>query len=70
MAFNTSALRLERALAVEPKPSRKENFQILVANILKQGQLTPSVAASLLGKFGFLCNTLFGKVGRFCTGFI
>lgn len=31
---------------------------------------THSVAASVVGKFGFLCSTLFAKVGRLCTGYL
>ena len=30
--------------------------------------MPPSLAASVVGKFGFLCTTLFGKIGRSCTG--
>ena len=68
VAFNTAALLSERKLHVQPKPSRKTNFKLLVENIVRRGLLPPSLAASVLGKFGFLCSTLFGKVGRFCTG--
>ena len=68
VAFNSQALQSERVLKVQPKPSRKANFQILVREILQRELLPPSLAASVLGKFGFLCSTLFGKVGRFCTG--
>eukprot|EP00435_Cladocopium_sp_Y103_P060943 s2085_g22.t1 len=38
------------------------------AHRLQKVQLTPSIAGSIIGKFGFLCSTLFGKVGRCCTG--
>ena len=70
VAFNTTCLLTERRLLVEPKPSRRSNFIKMVDRILEQGILNPSLAASLLGKFGFLCSTLFGKVGRFCTGLV
>ena len=62
VAFNTSALAGERALLVEPKPMRVANFLTMVDHIIHTNCLAPSVAASLLGKFGFLCSTLFGKV--------
>ena len=68
--FNSAALASERLLSVEPKPTRQRNFSLLVDRILEQQLLPPSVAASVVGKFGFLCSTLFGKVGRFCTGFL
>ena len=70
VAFNSTAIYNERLLHVEPKPSRKTNFQRMIHHILETGCLPPSVAASVVGKFGFLCSTLFGKVGRFCTGYI
>lgn len=56
------------AFAVEPKPSRLANLQHMVQNILEKGELSPALAASIVGKFGFLCSTLFGRVGRCCTG--
>ena len=68
--FNSKLLHQEGLLLVEPKPTRKVNFALLVNHILDKGVLPPSVAASVVGKFGFLCSTLFGKVGRFCTGFL
>ena len=68
--FNSQLLHQEGLLLVEPKPTRKVNFDHLVKHILEKGVLPPSVAASVVGKFGFLCSTLFGKVGRFCTGFL
>ena len=70
VAFNLQSLAREKVLGVEPKPLRVSNFLVLVDNILEKNCLPPSVAASLLGKFGFLCSTLFGKLGRFCTGAI
>ena len=69
-AFNTSALLSERTLRVQPKASRKQNFKLLIDDILRREFLPPSLAASVIGKFGFLCRTLFGKVGRFCTGVV
>ena len=70
VAFNTQAILSERVLNVEPKPSRRSNFHTMVSQILGKNCLPPSLAASVLGKFGFLCSTLFGKVGRFCTGVV
>ena len=68
VAFNTRVLHSERQLKVEPKPLRVQNFTVvLIDAILRRKALPPSVAASVLGKFGFLCSTLFGKLGRFCT---
>ena len=68
VAFNTRSLQEQRVLLVEPKPSRIQNLCFMIDNVLKSGNLSPSLAASLLGKFGFLCSTMFGKVGRCCTG--
>eukprot|EP00435_Cladocopium_sp_Y103_P037180 s3539_g9.t2 len=70
VAFNTKSLREQKLLLVEPKPTRVSNLCALVDRIIQEGSLAPSLAASLLGKFGFLCSTLFGKVGRCCTGAI
>ena len=68
VAFNTRVLHSERQLKVEPKPLHVQNFTVvLIDAILRRKALPPSVAASVLGKFGFLCSTLFGKLGRFCT---
>ena len=68
VAFNTRSLQDQRILLVEPKPSRVKNLCFMVDKILESGQLSSSLAASLLGKFGFLCSTMYGKVGRCCTG--
>eukprot|EP00435_Cladocopium_sp_Y103_P007550 s1582_g2.t1 len=68
VVFNCRALMEERKLLVESKPTRKQNFFLLVNKILQEDFLPPSLAASVVGKFGFLCTTLFGKVGRCCSG--
>jgi len=68
VVFCTKKLESERLLLVEPKPTRRRNLQLLIRKILTDGELNPTVAASLVGKFGFLCSTLFGKIGRACTG--
>ena len=39
----------------------------IIQGVLDKGVLTPNMAASIGGKFGFLCSTLFGKVGRFAS---
>ena len=67
VAINTQALAVERYFLVEAKPSRKSNFCKMVRTVLSQGELTPCLAGSIVGKFGFLCSSLFGKVGRCCT---
>ena len=68
VVFCTEALASERSFRVHAKPTRLANFEALVESILARGALPPSLASSLLGKFGFLCSTLFGKLGRCCTG--
>ena len=65
--FNTSALTSERILQVEAKPTRVKNLLDTIDIVLRNGYLTPTVCASIVGKFNFLCSTLFGKVGRCCT---
>ena len=65
--FNCKALETERLLHIQPKPTRKSNFLKIVTKVLTDNFLPPSLAASVVGKFGFLCSTLFGKVGRACT---
>ena len=68
VAFNAQSLQSQRILRVEPKPTRVSNLCFIIDRILQVGSLSPTLAASVLGKFGFLCSTLFGKVGRCCTG--
>eukprot|EP00435_Cladocopium_sp_Y103_P009343 s2629_g2.t1 len=70
VAFNTASLSQQKILLVEAKPTRVENLCHIVDRIIVETSLAPSLAASLLGKFGFLCSTMFGKVGRCCTGAI
>ena len=70
VVINTSALQRERHLQIEPKPTRRKNLIFMIDRILSMGELQPSVAASLIGKFGFLCSTMYGKVGRCCTNSI
>ena len=68
VAFNTQSLKEQRVLLVEPKPTRVSNFCQMIDKVLEDNALSSSLAASLLGKFGFLCSTMYGKVGRCCTG--
>ena len=68
VVINTETLRAQRTLLVEPKQTRRENLVAIIDKVLLDGYLAPSLAASVLGKFGFLCSTLYGKVGRCCTG--
>ena len=66
--FNTTALSREKKLLISAKPSRIANLTQVIHLCLTKGELSPALAASIVGKFGFLCSTLFGKVGRCCTG--
>ena len=66
--INTQHLHEQRAFRVQPKETRIKNMLMMISHILDRDFLPPSMAASLLGKYGFLCSTLFGKVGRCCTG--
>ena len=65
--FNTQALAHEKIFHVQAKPSRVANLTRLIDKVLSEDSLSPTLAASIVGKFGFLCSTLFGKVGRCCT---
>ncbi len=67
VAISTEALASERMLKVEPKPTRIRNLCEMIDLVIHQGALSPNMAASLSGKFGFLCSTMFGKVGRCCS---
>ena len=67
VVINTQTLSDQRKLIIEPKPTRRANLVIIIDKILQDNFLAPSLAASLVGKFGFLCSTLYGKVGRCCT---
>ncbi len=67
VVFNSTSLQLQRRLLVESKPTRIQNLKECIEDVLQRDSLTPSLAASIVGKFQFLCSTLFGKVGRCCT---
>lgn len=66
--FSTASLTSRGVISVSPKPTRLAGLQKLIQAVLESDSLSPSQAASLVGKFGFLCSTLFGKAGRCCTG--
>ena len=66
--FSSAALASERILNIAAKPSRLANLRIILDRVLETQELTPAQAGSIVGKFGFLCSTLFGKIGRCCTG--
>ena len=66
--FDTSNLSSQGRIIISPKPSRVENLCSTIDGIITADQISSTVAASIVGKFGFLCSTLFGKVGRCCTG--
>ena len=52
------------SLCIKAKPKRAENLITNIDSCIQSGMLTASQAASIVGKFGFLCSTLFGKAGR------
>lgn len=49
---------------IKAKESRARNLIHTIDECIKINTLTASQAASVVGKFGFLCSTLFGKAGR------
>ena len=63
VVFNTSHLGTKGVLYVQPRPSRVENLHDTIGSCLSLRLLTPNQAASIVGKFGFLCSTMFGKAG-------
>ena len=62
--FNTSYLGAKGVLYVQPRLSRVVNLHDTIQSCLTRCVLTPNHAASIVGKFGFLCSTMFGKAGR------
>ena len=62
--FDTSEILSAGIIHVRPKPSRIRNLSITIDESLKQNSLSSTQAASVVGKFGFLCSTMYGKVGR------
>eukprot|EP00435_Cladocopium_sp_Y103_P058671 s40_g20.t1 len=66
--FNTESLRQQRVIHLCAKPPRVSNLLSMIDLVISTQRLSSALAASLVGKFGFLCSTLFGKVGRCCTG--
>ena len=67
VVFDTNPIGSSKIFSVKAKPSRVAGLKVTIEDILQKGVLTPSVAASVVGKYGFLCSTLFGKVGRFAS---
>ena len=65
--FSSQALASERLIRVVAKPTRVANLNSTIQKVLDEDELTSAQAGSIVGKFGFLCSSLFGKVGRFCT---
>ena len=68
--FSTQALAIQKVLNIAAKPTRVKNLDLTIQKVLDEDELTSAQAGSIVGKFGFLCSTLFGKVGRFCTASI
>ena len=62
--FKTHELQTHGILHVLPKPSRVTGLVNTINSCLKDDKLSSAQAASIVGKFGFLCSTMFGKVGR------
>jgi hypothetical protein len=61
--FNVSLVR-ENTLWVKPKPARIRNLSAEIDDVVKQNCLSNSRAARIIGKFGFVTDQLYGKVGR------
>ena len=66
--FDLRLAVLEAKLFVCPKPSRVQNLTAELRRVVKDNRLVPSHAARVVGKFGFVCETMFGRVGRAATG--
>ena len=60
--------RRDMALYVKPKPSRVKGLRESVSSIKKANKLAPGLAATIVGRFGFVCDQLFGRVGRAAMG--
>jgi len=68
VCFNMQSLSSQKILMIQPRATRVVNLGVIIDSILQADAMPHAGAASLLGKFGFLCSTMFGKVGRSCTG--
>ena len=68
VVFNMASVREAKLLYVMAKSTRKRNLNIIVDKAIEDDYLPPGLAASIVGKFGFVCSTLCGKVGRCATG--
>ena len=68
--INTSMLQEHRSLYIMPKASRVKNTIAEINDIVEANILSPSQAARLVGKFSFLTDQMFGRVGRAATGAI
>ena len=55
---------IQRSHLSRAKTDPCSNLCFMIDKILQSNSLSPTLAASVLGKFGFLCSTWFGKVGR------
>ena len=61
-------IRARGVLSVCPKESRVKSLTYEIDGIVKANKLTPSYAARIIGKFGFINDQMFGRVGRAATG--
>ena len=68
VVFCTQTLHQQRIITVHAKETRVAFLKEAIEKIFQNRRISPHQAASLVGKFQFLCSTLFGKVGRCCTG--
>ena len=68
VVFCAQTLRQQRVIAVCAKEARMAFLEEAIQKNFQTRRLSPHQAASMVGKFQFLCSTLFGKVGRCCTG--
>ncbi len=54
-------------IVIGPSPQRIAKVCKMIATALQTNDLTPPVAATLGGKCGFLCTTVYGRCGRAAT---
>ena len=64
VSVDLSAVRKHSAVYFSPKPGRLDNIRSIFEQCFLDSRMSPTVAATLVGKLGFVCRTTYGRVGR------
>ena len=66
--FDATGARLAGSLVLLPKPARVSSLRDEVIACLRCSRLRPAQASQIIGRYGFINETQYGRVGRAVTG--